>query len=326
MLPGGGIDPADTSLEGACLREVREETGGEADLHRLIDVCTVAGQTHAIFLARISAWHPDLRSGPELAAGGFDLDALALDPDRLGDGTVWPVPALRRIAEHLRSGRDLFTLADLRDADQIRWCSTRTPARWDGPISMVTSSPAKYAIAVDHVRPHGIDLAHVDLCLPELQTTSVEQIAAAKAKQAFAHLGRPVIVEDSGFGLDDLDGYPGAMVKHLINAGGAAAVAHLADLTTTRACTSTAALAYADLTGVVTFTHRRTGHVAPAPAGTSDRLPLWTVYIPSGADQPLAVLPEPQQRAFHDTWSQHSVFAQFARWHARHTANRSMLG
>lgn len=326
MLPGGGIKPADGSMEDALLREIREETGGDADLHRLIDVCTVAGRTHAIFLSRITNWNPELRSGPELASGGFDLVELPLDPDRLGDGTVWPVPALRRIAEHLRSGRDLFTLADLRDADEIRWCSTRSPAPWDGPISMVTSSPAKYAIAAEHVCPHGINLVHVDLCLPEPQTTSVEQIAAAKAKHAFAHLGQPVVVEDSGFGLDDLGGYPGALVKHLITAAGAAAVAHLADLTTTRACTSTAALAYADLHGVVTFTHRRTGHVAAAPAGESERLPLWTVYIPPGADQPLAVLPEQQQHAFHQTWSQRSVFAQFARWYAQHRTVESRRG
>lgn len=326
MLPGGGIEPADGSLQDACLREIGEETGGDAELHRLIHVCTIGGQSQAIFLGRIASWSPDLRSGPELAADGFDLEELPLDPDRLGDGTVWPVPALERIAGHLRDGRDLFTLTDLRDVDEIRWCSTRPPAPWDGPIAMVTTSPAKYAIAADHIRPHGVDLVHVDLCLPELQTTNVEQIAAAKARQAYAELGRPVIVEDSAFGLDDLDGYPGALVKHLITAGGAAAVAHLADLTNTRACTSTAALAYADLHGVVIFTHRRTGRVAGAPAGQSDRLPLWTVYIPSGADQPLAVLPEPQQRQFHTTWSQHSVFARFARWYAQHTVTRSALG
>jgi GrpB-like predicted nucleotidyltransferase (UPF0157 family)/ADP-ribose pyrophosphatase YjhB (NUDIX family)/inosine/xanthosine triphosphate pyrophosphatase family protein len=319
MLPGGGIEPGDTSLEDACLREVFEETGGHADLHRLIDVCTVAGQTHAIFLARLTTWNPDLRSGPEMAADGeFDLEELALDPEVLGDGRVWPVPALTRIAGHLNLGRDLFALPDLRDSSDVEWCSVRRPAPWPGPMTMVTSSLAKHAIAADHIKPFGIDLQHVDLCLPELQSTDVTVIAAAKARQAYAELGRPVIVEDSGFGLDELDGYPGALVKHLINAAGAKGMAHLADLTATRACTCTAALAYADARGVVTFTHTRAGHVAAAPVGESEQLQLWTIYVPPGADQPLAALPEQQQQAFHAAWTQHSVFAQFARWYSRH--------
>ncbi|MCP2323579.1 GrpB-like predicted nucleotidyltransferase (UPF0157 family)/ADP-ribose pyrophosphatase YjhB (NUDIX family)/inosine/xanthosine triphosphate pyrophosphatase family protein [Hamadaea flava] len=320
MLPGGGIEPRDASLEDACLREVAEETGGIPDLHRLIEMSTVGGQTHAIFLARIPAWDPNLRTGPELAADGeFDLEELPLDPGVLSTGRVWPVPALESIAQHLRDGRDLFTLPDLRDGGrQLEWCSVRRPAPWRGQIVMVTGSTAKHAIAAELITPYGIDLAHVDLVLPELQSTDVEVIAAGKAKHAYAELGRPVIVEASGFGLDDLNGYPGALVKQLITAGGAAAVALLADLTTTRACTSTAALAYADAYGVITFTQQRTGHVAPAPVGESDRLPLWTVYIPTGAQQPLAALPTSEQRAFHQTWMNTSVFAQFARWYSRH--------
>ncbi|MEV6968866.1 non-canonical purine NTP pyrophosphatase [Hamadaea sp. NPDC051192] len=319
MLPGGDIEPDDASLEDACRREVAEETGGQADLHQLIGVCHVGERTHAIFLARITTWDPATRSGPELATNGtFDLEELPLDADTLADGRVWPAPALESIAEHLRAGQDLFTLPDLRETARLDWCSVRRPAPWDGPIAMVTGSRAKHAIAADHVLAYGIDLEHVDLSLPELQSTDVAVIAAGKAKHAYAELGRPLIVEDSGFGLDDLAGYPGALVKHLITAGGATAVAHLADLTATRACTSTAALAYADAYGVVTFTHRRTGHLARQPVGESDQLPLWTVYIPLGAHQPLAALPHSQQRAFHDDWSQTSVFAQFARWYGRH--------
>ncbi|MFC7483043.1 hypothetical protein ACFQX7_27815 [Luedemannella flava] len=102
-------------------------------------------------------------------------------------------------------------------------------------------------------------------------------------------------------------------------------MAHLADLTDNRSCTSTAALVYADDAGLVTFTHQRTGTVATAPAGHSGRLPLWTVYIPPGAAQPLAAMPDHDRETWQLQWHHQSVFAQFARWYTRHSASSGDL-
>jgi XTP/dITP diphosphohydrolase len=186
-------------------------------------------------------------------------------------------------------------------------------------IAFVTGSPAKYAIAVEHVRHLGIQLEHVSLELVEIQSPSVEAIAEHKAAQAFDRLGRACMVEDSAFGIDELGGYPGTNVKHLIAAAGAKAVAHLAHLTTTRACTSTAALVYVDdASKHHVFTHTRAGTIALEPQGDAGRLPLWSVYIPPGATAPLAAMPENDRHAWHQQWQQCSVFAQFARWYSRH--------
>lgn len=321
VLPGGGIEPGDGSLEDAAHREIREEAGGEATLHRLVHIATVAGHSHGIFLGRIQTWDPAARTGPELgdpANGGYELEELPLDAQLLEDGRIWPVPTTGWLAQHVRARQDLFTLPDLRDAGEIRWRSRRAPQPWDGPLAMVTGSTAKYTIAADHLGVHGVAVEHVRLDLMEIQAVDVAQVARHKAEQAYAQLGRPVIVEDSAFGLDELAGYPGALVKHLIDAGGAQAMAHLAGLTVNRVCTSTAALVYADADGLVTFTRSRAGTVARQPHGSQDRLPLWTVYIPPGATLPLAAMPQPEYAAWQHQWRQRSVFAQFARWHSRH--------
>lgn len=322
VVPGGGIEPHDASLEDAAHRENHEELGGRVDLHRLVHVAVVHGRAHAIFLGCIDAWDPDARTGPELTEpgnGDYDLEEILLDPELLGDGRIWPVPTMRWLADALREGRDLFTLPDLRESRSVRWRSTRVPQLWTGSLAMATSSTAKFTIAADHVATHGIQLERVALDLMEIQDVDVAAVARHKARQAFEQLGRPVIVEDSAFGLDELDGYPGALVKHLIDAAGARGMAHLADLTATRACTSTAALAYADDAGLVTFTHQRPGIVATAPAGHSGRLPLWTVYIPPGATLPLAAMPDRDRETWQQQWKRHSVFAQFARWYTQHS-------
>jgi inosine/xanthosine triphosphate pyrophosphatase family protein/ADP-ribose pyrophosphatase YjhB (NUDIX family) len=326
MLPGGGIEPADVSLEHAVLREIREEVGGHATLHRLIHIATVAGHAHAIFLGHIDFWDPAARSGPELAEpanGRYDIDELSLDPDTLADGWLWPAPAAQFVADTLRHNRDLFTLPDLRDNNPIRWRSRRVPQPYDGPIAMVTGSQAKFAIARDHLAQHNLAVEHVHQDLTEIQSLDVAVVARHKAEQAYAQLGRPLIVEDSSFGLDELRGFPGALVKHLIDAGGARAMAHLADLTDSRMCTSTAALVYADADGLVTFTHSHSGGVATQPAGHAGDLPLWTVYIPPGSAAPLAAMPEADRDTWHGQWQRDSVFSQFARWYT-HTHTDTM--
>lgn len=182
-------------------------------------------------------------------------------------------------------------------------------------IAFVSGSRAKYGIAAEHLAPFGVELEHVNLDLVEIQSPSVQKIADHKARQAFQILGRELIVEDSSFAIDELAGFPGTNVKQLITCAGAKAVAHLADLTSTRACTSTAALVYIDAAGAVhSFTHSRQGTIAAEPQGDADRLALWTVYCPPGSALPLAAIPHDEYQRWQDWWATVSVFAQFGHW------------
>ncbi|WP_328794509.1 NUDIX domain-containing protein [Herbidospora solisilvae] len=82
VLPGGGVEPEDRSLEETLLREVREELGGDAVIDSLFHVAD--GQY--FYLGRIHAWDPALRTGPEFS-----------DPAR-GEYLVEEIP-LSRLAE-----------------------------------------------------------------------------------------------------------------------------------------------------------------------------------------------------------------------------------
>jgi inosine/xanthosine triphosphate pyrophosphatase family protein len=103
-------------------------------------------------------------------------------------------------------------------------------------IAFVTGNAHKYATARDHLSVADVEVEQVPMDLDEIQSTSVIDVATHKARSAFRVVRRPLFVEDSGLGIDELGGWPGPMLKHLLTATGASGLSHLADLTQTRAC------------------------------------------------------------------------------------------
>lgn len=152
-------------------------------------------------------------------------------------------------------------------------------------IAFVTSNAGKFATAAEHLAPVGVELEHVRLDFDEIQSDSVEEVARHKAEQAFRAIRRPLIVEDSGFYIDEFDGFPGPLVKYLVHAIGADGIAWLADLTDTRRCHFEGALVYIDAHGVPrVFTDTGDGGtiaqkptVAAQPGTWSA---LWDVFVP----------------------------------------------
>jgi 8-oxo-dGTP pyrophosphatase MutT (NUDIX family) len=122
VLPGGGIEPSDASLEDAVRREVLEETGAGMDIHALVLV-VVTNCAQAIFLGRSHGAHPARRGGPELTdgSGEYHLEEVPLDPDLLAGLDLWPPPAREWLVGLLRNGTDLFRVPDVRAAGPLVW-------------------------------------------------------------------------------------------------------------------------------------------------------------------------------------------------------------
>lgn len=154
-------------------------------------------------------------------------------------------------------------------------------------ITFVTGNAGKAKTAREHLTPLGIDVEQARLDLDEIQSLHVQDVAMHKARQAFRALGRPLIIEDSGFCIDELGGYPGPMIKHALSALGARGIARLADLTATRACRFSSCLIYIDSHGVprVFSSPDRACTVAAEPARPLAEgvwSELWNVVIPEG--------------------------------------------
>ena len=93
-------------------------------------------------------------------------------------------------------------------------------------LAFVTSSQHKYREAEAIL---GLALERVAVDLPEVQGLDVVEVAREKARAAFDLLGRPVLVEDTSLELAALGGFPGPLVRWLLEAAGPAAIARMLD-------------------------------------------------------------------------------------------------
>ncbi|MWG34263.1 non-canonical purine NTP pyrophosphatase [Halomarina oriensis] len=82
-------------------------------------------------------------------------------------------------------------------------------------ISYVTTNDGK----VREAREYLADVRAVDFDYTEIQAAELGPIAAHGAREAFAHVGGPVLVDDAGLFVDGFDGFPGpysAYVEHTL--------------------------------------------------------------------------------------------------------------
>merc|ERR1712100_713437 len=96
----------------------------------------------------------------------------------------------------------------------------------------------------------GIDMC-ADLKLPEIQGDTVAEICHAKAEAAFASLQRPVVVQDSGFAIAALSGFPGPYTKYVLQTIGVEGLLKLMEGQEDRRCGFVACVGFADEDGQV---------------------------------------------------------------------------
>jgi len=76
-------------------------------------------------------------------------------------------------------------------------------------LFFVSSNNHKYQEAKIILDSFGIKLGFIKSNLEEIQSSSLEEIALRKAKDAFSKCKKPLIIEDDGIFIDSLDGFPG---------------------------------------------------------------------------------------------------------------------
>jgi inosine triphosphate pyrophosphatase len=130
----------------------------------------------------------------------------------------------------------------------------------------------------------GIPLKHQKIDVDEIQSPYLEEVAAHKAKQAYAAVQKPVLVEDVALSFAGLDGLPGPFIKFFISIDdGLEKMCRIADVFETRQATGECVYAYYDGERLELFHGRLDGKIADTPKG--DNGFGWdAIFCPEGYD------------------------------------------
>lgn len=152
------------------------------------------------------------------------------------------------------------------------------------PFVLVTGNRGKL---LEAGRILGFAPAHAALDLPEIQSLDLLAVARAKAREAWRRLERPLVVDETGLELAALNGFPGPLVRWMLEATGAAGlarVAHALDDPRTRA---RCVLVYLDGDTEVVAEGCNEGRLAPEPRGDGG-FGFDPVFVPKGGEKTFA--------------------------------------
>lgn len=112
-----------------------------------------------------------------------------------------------------------------------------------------------------------VEIVHIPLDIPELRSDDIGTIAREKARYAYSHLKTPLIVDDTGFAIDALNGFPGPYAAFVLDAIGNAGILKLMDGVPNRNARFTTAIAYAGEQEIKVFSGTIEGRITTAPRG-----------------------------------------------------------
>jgi len=151
-------------------------------------------------------------------------------------------------------------------------------------VTFITSNTEKHR---EVERLLGRSLTQVSLALEEIQAVDLEPVVSHKARQAYAALGRPVLVEDTGLAFTAWNGLPGALVKWFLATLGTDGICRLLRGETNRTATATTLFGYCDGTLLRVFPGVVTGIIPELPRGTNGF--GWDpIFQPLGSDRTFA--------------------------------------
>ena len=131
-------------------------------------------------------------------------------------------------------------------------------------ITFVTGNKGK---AEEIARQTNLPIQTATLDLYEVQSLDVREVIEAKAREAFKHIGTPVLVDDASVAIDGMGGLPGALVKWFVDAIGNEGICRFADQSQTRTAKASVAIGYFDGTDFVPFISEVGGHISDHPRG-----------------------------------------------------------
>lgn len=145
-------------------------------------------------------------------------------------------------------------------------------------IVFVTGNAKK----VEHINRYlEYKLEHYKLDLPEIQSLNIDEVVEHKAKEAFNHLGIPLLVEDVALTFEGFGKLPGPFIKWFLQEIGNRELCWLLNGHTNRNALAQVCFGLHDGKKVQLFKGERKGTIAFYPRG-SNNMGWESIFIPKG--------------------------------------------
>ena len=177
-------------------------------------------------------------------------------------------------------------------------------------IILVTGNMKKLISARQFLEPYGIEVDNVKMDTTEIQSDSIEEIAAFSAKEASDKLKCTVLKNDTGFFIEALDGFPGPYTHYVMERIDTDGILKLMKGKTNRKAYYKEAFAYCEYgKDPVIFTAITKGTLATRKSGKYG-LTIDPIFIPEGHDKTMANYNDQERFKLWDT----SAFDKIAKY------------
>jgi XTP/dITP diphosphohydrolase len=150
------------------------------------------------------------------------------------------------------------------------------------PLYFASTNHNKYLEIESILQKYCISVVFSKLVLTEIQSDSIEEIAIEKSKYAFTEISRPVIVEDDGLFIYELNGFPGQYSSYVYKTIGNDGILKLMNNSKQRSAVFKSSLAFSDDMNHYGFTGEEEGRIAfDITEGGWGYDPI---FIPNGSD------------------------------------------
>ena len=182
-------------------------------------------------------------------------------------------------------------------------------------IVFVTHNKGKAKQAEKYFK--NLKISTYDFELEEPRSDDLKEIATVKVEQAYKVVGKPCIALDSGFFIEELNGFPRTFVNFSLDTVGLDGILKLMEGKENRQCSFKECLAYFDGKETHYFYGNSSGNLSNKIQGQDRKekwSDLWYIFKPKGFDKTLAEMDEQERENRREIDGSYSAMENFAKW------------
>jgi XTP/dITP diphosphohydrolase len=186
-------------------------------------------------------------------------------------------------------------------------------------IIFVTSNKSKFDWAKRRLKKYSIELIQKELEIEEIREPDVEKVASDKAKSASNYIKDPFIMEDTGFYVKALNGFPSTYVKFAMGTLGTKGLLKLLEGEKNRKAIFKSALVFREKNKEHLFLCEDKGTMSYTAKGTNSKgfNDLFTIFIPEGFTKTLAEMNKKEFLKYEKGIENHDHYCKFGNWLAK---------